>query len=85
MRTRGRNKALENIFENDIVSRILDRVKFSLGSALGVLSCFGILQFADTMYACDQIGQFMKVLVNKFAFKSIQKDWLLWGYLEIDQ
>ena len=64
---------------------VIERVKFSLGSALGVLSCFGILQFADTMYACDQIGQFMKVLVNKFAFKSIQKDWLLWGYLEIDQ
>ena len=56
MRTRGRNKALENIFENDIVSRILDRVKFSLGSALGVLSCFGILQFAEPCMHATKLG-----------------------------
>ena len=29
---------------------------------------------------CDQIRQFLKFLVNKFAYKSSPKDWLLLGY-----
>ena len=34
---------------------------------------------------CDQIGRFLKVLVNKFAYKSIPKILVVLGHSEIDQ